>query len=81
MSLTFEQASAASAAVQKECEQLAPVASVGVARIDGGFGLKVNLRRAPRRGAKIPQTVQGVPVRFAVTGDMMTFDAEADGSR
>jgi len=48
--------------------RLGVVVGVGITRIDGGYGVKVNLREQPARGVELPQTVNGVPVRVEVTG-------------
>jgi hypothetical protein len=53
--------------VQAVFERLAPVVGVGVTRIDGGYGVKVNLRAPPPEG-QIPESVDGVPVRVEVVG-------------
>jgi hypothetical protein len=37
-------------------------------KIFGGYGLKINLREAPRPGVALPTAVEGVPVRVEVVG-------------
>lgn len=44
------------------------VVAIGIAILDGGFGLKVNLVRATNRA--IPQEVDGLPVVIATTGEI-----------
>ena len=44
------------------------VASVGITRIDDGYGLKINLREPPAPGVALPTAVEGVPVRVEVVG-------------
>lgn len=46
----------------------ATVVGVGITEIDGGYGLKVNLREAPRTGVALPETVDGIPVRIEIVG-------------
>lgn len=41
-------------------------AGVGITRVEAGYGLKVNLPLPPAKA--LPQTVNGVPVRFEVVG-------------
>ena len=41
----------------------AAVVGVGITQIDGGYGLKINLREAPRPGVNLPETLDGIPVR------------------
>jgi hypothetical protein len=67
-SLTREKARAAKAAVRKAFAAMAPVTGVGIAKLDGGYGVKVNLGAAPRRGVRLPSSVDGVPVKVEVTG-------------
>ena len=46
----------------------ADVVGVGITEIDGGYGLKINLREAPLPGIDLPESVDGVPVLVEVTG-------------
>jgi hypothetical protein len=46
----------------------ARVVGVGITRIGDGYGLKINLSKAPRRGIRLPEQVDGVPVRVEVVG-------------
>jgi hypothetical protein len=48
--------------------RLAVVVGVGITRINGGYGIKVNLREQPAPGVDLPQSVNGVPVRVEVVG-------------
>ena len=47
---------------------LADVGGVGITRIDGVYGLKVNLLEEPKPSVKLPDEVDGVPVRVEVVG-------------
>ncbi|MFY9824337.1 MAG: hypothetical protein WAM82_23375 [Thermoanaerobaculia bacterium] len=48
----------------------ASVVGVGITEIDGGYGLKVNLREAPSPGVALPDTVDGIPVRVEIVGSL-----------
>jgi hypothetical protein len=65
---TLEQARAAKSRVLAVFEGLAQVVGVGVTRLDGGYGIKVNLRTALPEGTAAPAAVDGVPVRVEVVG-------------
>ncbi|HPO12560.1 MAG TPA: hypothetical protein PLI09_03875 [Candidatus Hydrogenedentes bacterium] len=43
---------------------------VGITRIDKGYGVKVNLTAAPTKRLKLPDQINGVPIRFEVTGPL-----------
>ena len=70
MPATLEQARAAKEEAQKVFGRLGEVVGVGITRVDGGYGVKVNLRTEPRGGKQIPDAVGGVPVRVAVVGPL-----------
>jgi len=42
--------------------------AVGVTRIDGEYGLKVNVVHPPPASVNLPAAVNGVPYRLEVTG-------------
>jgi hypothetical protein len=44
------------------------VVGVGITRIDGGYGLKINLGEAPAADVILPESVDGVPIRVEVVG-------------
>jgi hypothetical protein len=77
---TIAEARAAKAPTLKIFRRLsAVVASVGVTRVDGGYGLKVNLRESPRPGVTPPTAVAGVPVSVEVVGTVCPRGANRDG--
>jgi hypothetical protein len=41
---------------------------VGITRIGGGYGVKVNLDIPPDPEIDLPETIDGVPVRVEVVG-------------
>jgi hypothetical protein len=65
---TLDQARAAKARVPKVFGHKARIVGVGITEIDGGFGVKVNLREPPAPGQKIPSAIDGVPVHVEVVG-------------
>jgi hypothetical protein len=65
---TLESARAAKSAARKIFASLAEVVGVGITRVGGGYGVKVNLRAAPAPGVELPAEIEGVPVRVEVVG-------------
>ncbi len=65
---TLQEARAAKPHVLAVFESLAPVAGVGITRLNGGYAVKVNLQAEPPAGTLLPETVDGVPVRVEVVG-------------
>ena len=59
------------AAQRKVIAQLARVPEVngvGISRDGDGYCLKVNLAAQPKRAVRLPQEIDGVPVRVEVVG-------------
>lgn len=50
--------------------------SVGITRIAGDYGVKVNLRTAPSAGVELPNDIEGVPIHVAVVGDVESLASE-----
>jgi hypothetical protein len=69
-SSTLEQARAAKDQARSAFAALAEVVGVGITRLDGGYALKVNLRRSPAHGVALPKEVDGVPVQVEVVGSI-----------
>ena len=67
---TIDEARAAKARALEIFRRLGAVASVGITRVDDGYGLKVNLREPLRSGVSPPTTVEGVPVHVEVVGSI-----------
>jgi len=44
------------------------VVGIGINRVAGGFGVKVNLSEPAPPDADLPETIDGVPVRVEVVG-------------
>ena len=49
-------------------ERIVAVTGIGITRIGGGYGLKVNLRKAPDTGTVLPASIKGVPVKVEIVG-------------
>lgn len=64
---TLEQARAAKPHAVEVFRRLGELAGVGITRVRGGYGLKVNLARAGS-GGQLPSEVDGVPVVVEIVG-------------
>jgi hypothetical protein len=65
---TLDEARAAKSKALAAFSRNASVVGVGITRVDGGYGVKVNLVEPPQPGAELPETVDGVPIRVEVVG-------------
>lgn len=65
---SLEQARAAKERAKTLFAGKAAVVGVGINRVDGGFGVKVNLSIAPPPDADLPESIDGVPVCVEVVG-------------
>ena len=65
---TVDEARAAKKRAMDVFKGLVPVVGVGITKIDGGYGVKVNLRDKPKAKITLPETIDGVPVRVEVVG-------------
>jgi hypothetical protein len=65
--VTFERARAAKAKVTKLVGKHPDVNGIGVARIGGGYGVKVNLLKGTLAD-RVPGEIDGVPVRVETVG-------------
>jgi hypothetical protein len=66
--VTREKAQAAKQRVLRRFEALGNVVGVGITRVAGQYGVKVNLSEPVAAGTKLPTEIDGVPVRVEVTG-------------
>ena len=64
----LEQARAAKERAKVLFAKKASVVGIGINRVGGGFGVKVNLSEPAPPGADLPETIDGVPVRVEVIG-------------
>jgi hypothetical protein len=67
---TIEQARAAKVRAKEIFSSKVSVAGVGITEIDGGYGIKVNLREAPTPGTHLPAHLDGVPICIEVVGHL-----------
>ncbi len=68
---TLEAAISARAKLMEILEGRTDVSAIGIAILDCGFGVKVNLFRPPE--PPIPAEVDGVPVIHEVTGEISSL--------
>lgn len=59
---------AAKPVAEKIFHDLIGEVAIGITRVEGVYGLKVNLAAHPAAEVRLPTTVDGVPVRVEVTG-------------
>jgi len=59
---------------------LVQVNGVGITRVAGGYGVKVNLSERPPSGVQLPEEVDGVPVVVEIVGRIMKRGVEPDKS-
>lgn len=65
---SVDEARAAKKRAMDVFKHLAPVVGIGITKIDGGYGVKVNLRDKPKATVLLPEAIDGVPVRVEVVG-------------
>ena len=65
---TLQEARAAKSKALDLFNGLAKVVGVGITRIDGGYGVKVNLENKPAPEVALPASVAGVPVFIEIVG-------------
>ena len=65
---TIDQARAAKGRARAVCAAMVSVVGVGLTRIEGGYGVKVNLDAPPPPETQLPDFIDGVPIRFEVIG-------------
>ena len=65
---TLDEARAAKSRALDLFRHKAAVVGVGITRIDGGYGVKVNLESAPDSKTRLPETIDGVPIRVEIVG-------------
>lgn len=69
-SSSLDSARAAKARIQALLDGMPELAGVGITRVDDGYGVKVNLSKAPTRSLGIPDQIDGVPIRTEVVGEI-----------
>jgi hypothetical protein len=66
--IDIDRARAAKAKALTVFGDLVRVNGVGITRVGGGYGVKVNLSQHPPKGVRLPHEVDGVPVRVEYVG-------------
>jgi hypothetical protein len=64
----LDQARAAKERAKAIFAENASVVGIGLTRAGDGYGVKVNLNAPFASDAKLPETIDGVPIRFEVVG-------------
>jgi hypothetical protein len=67
-STSLDRARAAKERAKTVFARRASVVSVGITKVDGGYGVKVNLGEPPPADAGFPESIDGVPVQVEVVG-------------
>lgn len=68
--ITIEQARAAKPDAYKKFARFGKIVGVGITKIGGSYALKVNLQTV-KTGAKLPTSVDGVPIQVEVVGTIV----------
>ena len=68
MAASLEDARAVKAKLSDEIGNHPQVNGIGITRVDGGFGVKVNLERGKRQDFSVPDEIDGVRIRFERVG-------------
>jgi hypothetical protein len=66
--ISIEKARAAKSAAKQLLAKLLGDVAIGITRIGDDYALKVNLPAPPPDSVVLPKDVDGVPIRFEVTG-------------
>jgi hypothetical protein len=69
MPATLERARAAKLKLRERLGKFPELRGIGIAALDGGYGVKVNVSRIPL-SPEIPDDVDGTPVIVDVVGDI-----------
>ncbi len=76
-SVSLEQARLAKPGAAALFSQFGKVVGVGIARIGDGYGIKVNLQEAPEADVKMPNNIDGVPIKVEVVGTIHKLESES----
>ena len=66
--ITLERAQAAKKATLRRFKNVASVTGVGITRVQGEYAVKLNLSEPLDPGVRVPDDVDGVPLKIAITG-------------
>lgn len=64
----LQRARAAKGVAEQVFSKLLGDVAIGITRIDGAYGLKINVTEALADKVKLPDSVEGVPIQIEVTG-------------
>ena len=64
----LQKARAAKVVAEQVFSKLLGDVAIGITRIEGAYGLKINVMKAPADTLQLPNSVEGVPVKVEVTG-------------
>ena len=64
----LQKARAAKVVAEQVFSKLLGEVAIGITRIEGAYGLKINVTEAPAGALKLPNIIEGVPVLVEVTG-------------
>jgi hypothetical protein len=65
---TLQEARAVKPRVRALFAEHGEVLGVGITRMGDAYGVKVNLRAAPVSGVRLPESIDGVPIKMEVVG-------------
>jgi hypothetical protein len=68
MAASLENARAVKARLSDEIGNHPQVNGIGITRVGGGFGVKVNLEHGKRQDFQVPDEIDGVRIRFEPVG-------------
>jgi hypothetical protein len=68
--ISLEKAQAAKKAALARFEALTTVTGVGITRVHGDYAVKLNLSEPVQPGVKLPDEIEGVPLKVEVTGPL-----------
>lgn len=68
--ISLEDAQAAKQQVARRLEGVAQVVGIGITRVDGRYAVKVNLNSPLSTRVVLPESIDGVPIRVEVVGNI-----------
>lgn len=64
----LDKARAAKIEIAELLRDIPELAGIGITRVGGGYGVKVNLSATPKRTLPLPTELRGVPIQCEVVG-------------
>lgn len=68
--VSLDEARAAKAPALEQFRKLVDVVGVGITRVRNDYAVKINVRKLPAHGIKLPTHIGRVPVRIEVIGSI-----------